>query len=237
MTNFQKNLLQCIKLIVAEAKKNPENLELIPKFKAAIEKMEVLITEIEALQVKQEQDKTGVTADTNLVIMQLKDYMLDISGALQTHATENNNNTLLERISFSENTIYHLSKKDVVATSTLITEEAGKLNAEELGALGISAEDLAECVRLQEIVRQEGLAPKRAIIEGAGYTEMLAMKTDEAYKLKKDTLDKLATQFKRKAPDFYRAYDAASNISLRHAPRKTGNGEETVAETNEETTE
>ena len=97
-------------------KKNPQNLEMIPKFKAAIEKMEVLITEIEALQVKQEQDKTGVTADTNLVIMQLKDYMLDISGALQTHATENNNNTLLERISFSENTIYHLSKKDRITS-------------------------------------------------------------------------------------------------------------------------
>ncbi|NJO91619.1 MAG: hypothetical protein HC831_23640 [Chloroflexia bacterium] len=111
MTSIQKNLLQCIKLIVAEARKHPESLLMIPKFKAAIEKMEALIAEIEALQVKQEQDKTGITADTNQIISQLKDYLVDISGALQSYANENNNNTLLERINYSENTIIILAKK------------------------------------------------------------------------------------------------------------------------------
>ncbi len=237
MTSFQKNLLQCIKMIVAEAKRNPQCLEMIPKFKQAIEKMEALIAEIEALQVKQEQDKTGITADTNKIILQLKDYLVDISGALQIYATENNNNSQLERINFSEGSIYHLGKKDIVSVSTLITGEAGKLTTEELTALGISAEDLAECVRLQEVVRLKGLAPKHAIIEGAGYTEQLATKTNDAYKLKKETLDKLATQFKRKAPEFYHLYDAVSSMSLRHASRKNGNEEEVATETTDETTE
>ncbi|NJO91618.1 MAG: hypothetical protein HC831_23635 [Chloroflexia bacterium] len=103
--------------------------------------------------------------------------------------------------------------------------------------MGISAEELAECVRLQEIVRLEGQAPKHAIIESAGYTEQLNLKTNEAYKLKKETLDKLATQFKRKDPDFYRLYDAASSISLRHSTRKNGSDEEIVTDATDKTKE
>jgi hypothetical protein len=226
MTNYQKALLQRFKLIVAEAKKNSKSMALIPKFEEAIVKLDALNKDIDALQVKQEKDKTGITIDTTIVIKHLKDYMVDVSGALQSYAAEKKNNALLERIGFSENYIYHLSKKDILSVSTLIIEEAGKLSSEELLTHGISADDMAEMKRLQEAVAQDGQAPKHAQIESSGYTEQLAQKTNEAYELQKNALDKLATQFKRKDPDFYQKYMAASSVAVRKSSRKNGNGNE-----------
>jgi hypothetical protein len=222
MTNYQKALLSCFKLTVADAKKFPKSLALIPQFEKGILKLETLTLEIDALRVKQEKDTKGITADINLVFAQLKDYMIDTSGALQSYATDKNNNTLFASINFTENAIHNLSKKDIIAISSRIIEEADKLTAEELLAYGVSAEDMTELKRLHKVIDQDGQAPKHAKIESSGFTDELGLKVNEAYKLKKNKLDKLSTQFKRKDMEFYKRYTTASNFTYKRSGRNNG---------------
>ena len=222
MTNYQKALLSCFKLTVAEAKKYAKTLALIPEFEKGILKLETFTIEIDALRVKQEKDTKGITADINLVIAQLKDYMIDASGALQSFATDKNNNTLFASISYTENAIHSLSKKDILSVSSRIIEEADKLTAEEILAYGVNADDMAELKRLHKLVDQDGQAPKHAKIESSGFTDELGMKVNEAYKLKKNKLDKLSTQFKRKDMEFYKKYTAVSNFTYKRSGRNNG---------------
>ncbi|MFN8254491.1 MAG: hypothetical protein U0W24_02300 [Bacteroidales bacterium] len=227
MNNYQKDRLSCLKLIIAEAKKNPLSTSLIPKFESAIAELETLTAGIDALQVNQEKDTTGITADTNQLIDQLIDYMIEISGALQSYAYDKNNNALKEQVNFTESALEHLGKQDIIAAGSLLIEETDKLTVEELTELGISTNDLNELKDLFKKVKQVNQAPQHAIIEKSGYTTKLGQLINEAWLLKKNVLDKLATQFKRKDPGFYYKYQSCSMVIPKKTNKKNGNKPET----------
>ena len=58
------------------------------------------------------------------------------------------------------------------------------------------------------------------VIDAAGHTNRIAELFDQAADLKKNTLDRLATQFARKDSDFYNKYKAAASVIHRHGPKK-----------------
>jgi hypothetical protein len=71
---------------------------------------------------------------------------------------------------------------------------------------------------------------REAVIDRSGVTERLRKLFDEGNSLVRDTLDRLAVQFKRKDPEFYMKYKAARLVNYRRATKHEGPGEEPAAE-------
>jgi conjugal transfer/entry exclusion protein len=62
---------------------------------------------------------------------------------------------------------------------------------------------------------------REAIIDRSGHTQKLLDLFEEASDLKKN-LNRLASQFKRKAPEFYQKYMAAANVIYKTSPKAVG---------------
>jgi len=231
MNNYQKARLSAYKLIVAEAKKAALSVSKIAKFEKAIAELEEIINKIEALQTQQEKDTTGITANMRQLIDQLIDMMAEIAGALQSHANEKGDKEIAEKVNFTENSLSSMRKQDLISACSLLIEEIAKLSAEELVTEGISAEEVAELKKLHESVKEKQQSPQMAIIDQSNYTENLRKLFERASNIKKNTLDMLVRQFKRKDPDFHQRYLTASKVVYKKASRKSnGNGSLTMNE-------
>ncbi|MBN1252674.1 MAG: hypothetical protein JXR51_13825 [Bacteroidales bacterium] len=229
MNNYQSAKYASYKLMVFEADAYATSVALVPKFAKAIGRLKEICAEVDVIRVEQEKDIKGVTGDKHQTLDMLIDSMVDVSGALQSYALEKSNNTLYESISFSESSIERLPHAEVVSAASLIIKEADKLSAEVLTAEGISADDIAEFKTLYDEFSKNYQTPRQAIIERTNYTENLRKLFNEAGTLKKDVLDKLISQYKRKDSEFYLKYNAASNVILRHS--KSNGTAETATET------
>ncbi len=225
MNKYQRSRLDSYNLMIFEAGNFEISIAKVPKFANAMLKLKEVSVKIQAIQVQQERDITGVAEDKHKTLNQLIDLMVEISGALQSYALEKENNTLHERINFTESTIDKLPHSVINNTAELIIEEADKLTPEELTAEGISAEELTELKSLQAKFKVILQAPRQAIIDRSNQTEELRELFSEAADIKKKVLDNLITQFKRKDPEFYRKYTAASNVIYRHGTGKNSNEE------------
>ncbi len=231
MTNYQSAKLASYKLIVYESEIYADSVALIPKFKAGLISLKAVCSEAEEIQTMQEKDLTGVAEDKHQILTQLIDLMVEISGALQSYAREMNNNELHEITCFSESSIHRLKHAEIRSAANLLNTEIDKLSPEECTAEGISPEDLAEFTRLYEEFSDNLQAPRKAILKRSGLTGKLSNLFNEAANLKRDVLDNLVVQFKRKDPEFYAQYMAAANV-INTGSHKSSNGESDSEENN-----
>lgn len=139
----------------------------------------------------------------------LADYVIELSGAVHSHAYQTGNDTLMSRVSYKPSVIKHLATAELLKVAGVVLVEAQNLPAEELMQAGIGPEDLSTVQNLIAELKVVNTGPKEAIIDRAGVTEKLSVLFAESSGIVKNTLDKLAPQYKRKAPEFYRRYKAA----------------------------
>ncbi len=229
MNYHQIAKLESYKLMVYEANANESSSATIPVFAESINKLNEICIEIDDLHVEQEKDITGVTEDKNQILTQLIELMADVAYALQTYAKRNNNNTLYERVEYSEATISKLRHAEISSVARIFIEEVKLLTPEELTAYGLSEEDISELIRLKDEYKLIVQTPRQSIIERSSITEKIKFLFDEAYDIKKNVLDKLANRFKRKDPEFYLKFNAASSVIYR-SNHKSSNGEGENAE-------
>jgi len=62
---------------------------------------------------------------------------------------------------------------------------------------------------------------REAGIEQSGSTKQIAELFIRAEEIKRNTLDRLAPQFQRKAPEFFNKYKDAANVIYRRSAKKT----------------
>jgi len=139
------------------------------------------------------------------------DYLVDVSGALHSYAISTNNQTLKAKVNYKESAISKMAQPDLIKAAAIVIEEADKIGP-ALAGEGISTIELNEFRTAYNKFKETSSEPREAIIDRTGYTQQLADLFSEASDLKKYTLDRLATQFKRKAPEFYAKYKAASMV-------------------------
>ncbi len=233
MNKYQRSRLESYNLIVFEAQNYAGSIAVIPKFAAAIAEIKEICIQIKNAQVQQEKDITGVTEDKHQILNNLIDMLMDLSGALQSYALERKNNTLYERVKFSESFIEKSAHSDISSISSLLVGEMDKLTQEELTAEGISSEDVAEIKKLDLDYKEMLQAPRQAIIDRTGHTENMRNLLEKAAEIKNNVLDNLIIQFKRKDPEFYFKYNAAANVIIRHGGGKNSNGETNTEEIKE----
>ena len=233
MNKEQISKLNSFRLIVHEAEKHSKNVALIPKFYAGMSRLKEIVTELELLRVLQEQDITGITEDKNQTKEELIAMLADVSGALQSYAIDKKNNELFEKIYFSESTIDSFREAKISMVGTIIISEAEKLASEDLSEEGITPEEMASLKKMHDDYKLMLQAPRKAIIERSNNTEKISTLIEEGWDIKRDRLDKLISQFKRKDPDFFIKYQSASHIIYRRNNRN-GNEENSIEETKAE---
>lgn len=212
MNDYQTAKQTSYKLIVKEAKNYPNEVSLIPTFATGIARLETISTQIDVVSTQQAKDITGVTSNKNTVMEEVIDYLVDVSGAVHSYAISTGNQTLLAKVNYKESAISKMSQSDLTNAAAIVIEEAEKIAPEVLANEGITATELAEFKTAYNEFKVITSDPRGAIIDRSGYTQQLADLFSEASDLKKNTLDPLASQFRRKAPEFYLKYKAAATV-------------------------
>lgn len=212
MNDYQTAKQTSFKLIAKEAKNYPNEVSLIPTFATGITRLETISTKIDVISTQQAKDITGVTSDKNTVMEEVIDFLVDVSGAVHSYAISTGDQTLQAKVNYKESAISKMSQPDLTKASAIVIEEAERIATEVLANEGITATELAEFKTAYNEFKEITSDPRGAIIDRSNYTQQLADLFSEASDLKKNTLDRLASQFRRKAPEFYLKYKAAATV-------------------------
>jgi hypothetical protein len=221
MNNYQKARLSSNKQIVIEAETDAAVVAVIPTFVRGIEQLKVINSEIDDLSATQSQDLTGITDDKNDVQQEVIDYLLEFSGAIHSYAGQQGNKSLQALVNFKPTKVVHLDQHEIINAATTVLNEARKVSPSELTNEGITPDEIT---RFDDVLtRLKGYSNTRhtAGIDQKDVTRRIAELFVKATDIKKNTLDRLAPQYQRKAPEFFNKYKAASNVMYRRAAKKT----------------
>ena len=219
MNTYQISKQASNKLIVIEAKNDPEAISLIPTFAKGITRLDEITTEIDTLSMQQSKNITGITDDKNAQLEDVIGYIIDVSGAVHSYAIGKGDKTLQAKVNYKVTRIDKMKQAEVLDAAGVVLEEAGKVPAEALADEGITAEEMTQFAAVYNHLKGSTGGKREAVIERTGHTDRIADLFTEAADLKKNTLDRLATQFMRKAPEFYNKYKAAATVIHRHAAK------------------
>jgi len=219
MNDYQSAKLASYKLIVKESKSYPEVVSLIPTFDSGINKLDAIIIEIDDIGIQQAKDITGVTADKKTIINELNENLVDVSGAMHSIAVTRNDKTLQAKVNFKESKVGRMTQAELMNAAAIVLEEAVKMAPEVLAGEGITAEEMTNFRAVYTQCKLASSDTRGAIIDRSGYTQRLSVLFGKASDLKKNTLDRLVSQFKRKSPEYYQKYKAASLVSYRHSSK------------------
>ncbi len=220
MNKYQTARLDSLNLIVKESKNNPNSIALVPKFGSVISRLEAICTNLENYQVFQEKDITGITADKDATLENLSDSTLEIAGAVYSYAHDKGDNSLMSKVNYKSTAIEKMTQSEVVAAAGIVLEEAKRIPADSLTNEGITPEELTAYGDLISFFKNIKSSNREAVIDRSGTTEKINELFKEASSLLKNKLDRLATQFKRKDPEFYLKYKAARIVLYRAAPKE-----------------
>lgn len=209
MNDYQEERHASNKLVVKIAKENPDIIKLIPDFEEGIAKQDEINNKIEKIRKLQEEDTSAVTTNKTFTIQNLVNQTLDVSGAVHAYADKKNDVLLMGKVDFKIGALSKMVPGKIIAAATTSVEEAKKIPPADLAKAGITAAELTAYEEIVDYFKSISASTREAQIETSGYTEQLVVLFKASTKLFKKSLDKLAHQFKTKAPEFYHKYRAA----------------------------
>jgi hypothetical protein len=219
MNDYQEEKHNSNQLVVKVAKENPDVIRQIPDFEEGINKLDVINKEVEEIRPLQEQDNTGIAEHKGYSLQKLLNKTLDISGAVYSWANKKSDQALMERVNFKTGKLSKMMPGMLISAATTTLEEAKKVPAADLAKAGITAAELTAYEEMVTYFKGIANSPRAAIIETSVHTKRLKELFAESSALFRETLDRLARQFKDKAPDFYLKYRGARK-AIRHTPVK-----------------
>jgi len=219
MNSYQKAKFKSYQLIVIEKNINSQIAATIPYFAQGVDQLAALLPEIELLSVTQSKDLTGITEDKNDLADQVIDHLIEVSGAVHSYAEQNGNKALQSLVNYKSAKVVRLDQHDLITAGDIVLNEAQKIP--ELSNAGISPQELGEFNEALTRLKSFTSNRREAGIEQSGSTKRIAELFSRAEDIKRNTLDRLAPQFQRKAPEFFNKYKSASNVMYRRAAKKT----------------
>lgn len=219
MNSYQKAKFKSYQLIVIEKNINSQIAATIPYFAQGVDQLAALLPEIELLSVTQSKDLTGITEDKNDLADQIIDHLIEVSGAVHSYAEQNGNKALQSLVNYKSAKVVRLDQHDLITAGDIVLNEAQKIP--ELSNAGISPQELGEFNEALTRLKSSTSNRREAGIEQSGSTKRIAELFSRAEDIKRNTLDRLAPQFQRKAPEFFNKYKSASNVMYRRAAKKT----------------
>ena len=215
MNDDQRSTLVSNKLMILLRKNNPLAVAKIIKFGLAMDEFEVVNDEIDVVAILQSKDITGITDQKDEDQDQLGGFIMDVSGALHSYAHSKKDLDLLAKSNIKKSNIRHKPLTDLMIIAGSLIEEANKIDPVELADQGISAADMTAFTAHYAQLQATGLDNQGAIDDRSAHTKRLDELFEQSRDLRKNTLDRLAVQFQRKDPEFYKKYISASHIIYR----------------------
>jgi hypothetical protein len=212
-----------------EAATNANSVELIPKFGQGIARLKEIIYRIDELAMEQITDLKGITVEKKITGKELMEQAMEIAGAMHSYAQEKNDLVLLEIVNFPVSSWGRMNNHKLLVSAGIILTEVKKISDGILAEQGISAENIQQFEDLYDRYSKLKSAWREAVIDRSGYTAKIGELFREAHTLVTGSLDKLAMQYKRKDPDFYRQYKSSRHIIYRRS-RKKNKGDEVEPE-------
>lgn len=226
MNDYQKASKNSFDLIVKVGDEYPEAIAMVPRFATTIANFKIAVNNIDNLSAQQATDITGVAKDKNSLMDEVIHQLVDVAGGVHSYAIFTNDKTLAAKVNFKEYMMNKMSLSDLLDACAIVIAEASKIAPEELALEGITAAEVAELTSDYTQLKAGKSNTRGAIIDRTTYTQQIADLFTEAADLKKNTLDRLATQFQRKSPEFYQKYKAASIIIFKRSPKAAAVTEE-----------
>jgi len=221
MNNYQKARHSSNKQIVIVAENNQSVTDSIPSFARGIEQIKGINSQIDDLSVLRNQDLKGITDDKNDVQDEAADYLIEISGAIHSYAGQQGNKTLQAQVNFKSTKVEHLDRHDIIDACSKVLIEARKIAPNDLADEGISTEELNHFDEVITQLKSYSNAHQTAEIDQKDITRRIGELLIKATDIKRNTLDRLAPQFQRKAPEFFNKYKDAANVIYRRSAKKT----------------
>ena len=226
MNDYQKARKNSLDLIVKVGEEYPEVISQVPRFATTFATFKIAVNSIGDLSALQATDITGVAEDKNTLVEDIIHQLVDLSGAIHSYAIFTNNKTLGAKVNYKEWTVEKMSLTDLLDACAIVLEEASKIAPAELALEGITAAEVAELTSDYAQLKAGKSNTRSAIIDRTSYTQQIADLFTQAADLKKNTLDRLATQFQRKSPEFYQKYKAASLVIFKRSVKTAAAAEE-----------
>ena len=221
MNKHQSVRLQMLELIGKEALNYSASINAIPAFARTMGRINVITSEILLLNAQQSVVLTGIAEKKHDAIGHLVDIVLEISGGIYSYADMNNDTVLKSKVNIKASTLGSIRLDKLIAIADTVSAQAQGLPQGALADFGISQEDLSTLDAVLQEVKSLKSAPREATLERSGYTDQLASLFEEANQLLKESLDKLAQQFKRKDPAFYAKYKTIRGMSATASGKST----------------
>jgi len=212
MNAYQSERQTSYRNVVKLAKAREASVKLIPNFSKGIDKLDQIITQIDQERVQQEKAISGVTEAKNFTEEDLIEQTIDISGAVHSYAHSKNDLVLMAKVNYKSSVIERMSIEQLIAASGIVLEEALKIPVADLADEGITTEEMTVYKGIVTFYKTLSTSAREAIIARSLHTKKIALLFEQAGSLVKNSLDRLAPQFKRKDPDFYLQYKAARNV-------------------------
>ncbi|MEI8086285.1 MAG: hypothetical protein WCG93_08735 [Paludibacter sp.] len=217
MNDYQKASKNSFDLIVKVGDEYPEAIALVPRFATTFATFKNVVNQIAGLSALQATDIRGVAEDKNALMDEVIHQLVDVSGAIHSYAIFKNDKTLAAKVNYKEYTMNKMSLSDLLDACAIVLEEASKIAPEELANEGITADELTQLTTDYTQLKAGKSNTRGAIIDRTSYTQQIADLFTQAADQKKNTLDRLATQFQRKAPEFHQKYKAASMVIIKRS--------------------
>jgi hypothetical protein len=221
MNKYRTARLVSDELVVTEAEKNQTSVNLIPAFASGIAKLKSNNIEIRATMVLQGESNTGITDEKGITHVELIDCMIDVEGGVHAYAKAKGDSVLLAKVSHTSSHYGNMAFSVLIDIAKSILQLAKAIPTVDLSQYGISTSEITELETTLQKFTTIKSSPKEAKIEHSGYTQKIVnLQTDSQFIL--SLLDKMAIQFKKKAPEYYAIYKTSRNV-LTVSPHKKRN--------------
>jgi hypothetical protein len=206
------NLANMIRATLSYNTNNPAPTAGIPAFAVAKNAAQNKLVLIDSLNQVAEGDSKGVTLDTNAIRKAMTDLGFKCGSAVSAYAASVNNNTLRQRVTYTETALIRLSKEDVDDVCQTIHDEANA-NIAAAGAFGYAAADVTDLQTSIDLYRLSVQNPRQSIIsktQAIANIKLLARETiDDLFKKQ---MDKMVSTLKITDRNFHDGYFLAREI-------------------------
>ena len=230
MNKYRNATLVSNELVVTEAENNQDSVNQIPAFANGIAKLKANNAEIRDAMVNQKQTSSVYTEEKRIAHDELVGWIIDFIGGIHSYAVDKGDTVLKAKVNISDSEIKNMGFSEFITTANLISTLTKEIPTDELALHGISGSELNNYETALARFAEVKTSPQQAIIEHSKHTDTITKTQANSQELLK-TLDKLASQFKRKAPAYYDIYFASRTNLAPSSGKKKDNGTDTTPQT------
>jgi len=209
MNKYQIVKLESDELVVTEAENNQVITDSIPAFAEGIVSLKGYNTQIRGLYAEQQQVITGIATEKANATNSVVHWTIDFGGGIHSYAIAIGDSLLSEKVDFCQSEIAGLRASELLARATNVLGLAQGISADNLAHYGMTASDVTAFTAAVQTFSDLKSKPREAIIDRSGSTDSIAEIFVKSDYLGDHTLDRLALQFQRTAPEFYVIYKTA----------------------------